>query len=260
MWQESLLVRYLWISSPLLQSLVVAVMIRHRLHREFPWFFSYSVFASVTNLLAVSLFLGHFLDGSGIGYVIFIQELGCMILRFAVIYELFEILIRPYPVLTNTAYWLFRIGFAVLILVGVVLAASYSWAPNDSRIATSINVGDRTADVIQCGILALLVLFSKYMRLSWRDFAFGIAIGLGIYAAVDLAIASILATTSKLSVEQQTVLVLRMTVLSMSTYLFCILIWLVYALLPERVPKAVTAIPEHDLEAWHHELQRLLQK
>jgi hypothetical protein len=149
---------------------------------------------------------------------------------------------------------------AALILGGVVLAASFRWAPSNPLISNSVNLADRTVDVIQCGILLLLVIFSKYLRLCWRDYALGIALGLGIYAAVDLSIASILVSTTNLPIAQQKLIAVRMSALSMSTYLICVLMWLVYALLPERATKTVTTIPEHDLAAWDQELERLLQR
>lgn len=260
MWQKSILVRYLWISTPAIQSLVIAAMLRRRLHRDFPWFFAYLAFAAISNLICIILFFSHHLNGKALEYALFVEDLGCVILRFAIIYELFVILIRPYAVLRNTAHWVFRFAMSALILAGVVLAASYRWAPEDSRIMGSVNLGDRTADVIQCGILLGLLLFSKYMRFSWRDYAFGIAIGLGIYASVDLSIASVLVKASTVPAQEVRLLALRVTVLSMCTYLFCNITWLVYALLPERPPRMINNFPDHDLDAWNHELERLLQR
>jgi hypothetical protein len=260
MWQKSILVRCLWVSTPVIQSVVIAAMLRRRLHRDFPWFFAYLAYAALSNLICIILFLTHQLNGKAIEYALFVQDLGCIILRFAIIYELFGILMRPYAVLRNTAHWVFRFAMAALLLGGVVLAASYHWAPNDSLILGSVNLGDRTVDVIQCGILLGLLLFSKYMRFSWRNYAFGIAIGLGIYASVDLSIASVLVNASTIPAQEGRLLALRLTVLSMSTYLFCNLMWFVYALLPERTPTMFNNFPDHDLDAWNHELERLLQR
>ena len=41
----------------------------------------------------------------------------------------------------------------------------------------------RTLRILQCGQLVFLFLFSNYFRLSWRNRAFGIALGLGILPA-----------------------------------------------------------------------------
>lgn len=258
--QNSILVRCLWAASPLVQSFVIAAMWHRRLHREFPWFFRYSLYAAISNAIALCLFLPHRLTGTAMGFAILLQDLGCILLRFAVIYELFILLIRPYPVLRNAAHWLFRLTMATFILGGVALAASHHWTPTASLLFDSVNLGDRTVDLVQCGILLVLLFFSKYMRLSWRDYAMGIAIGLGVYAAVDLSVAAILTDAANLPRQQQTLLSFRMTILSMSTYLFCILIWLAYAFLPEQAPKSVTIVPEHDLDSWNHELERLLQR
>ena len=46
----------------------------------------------------------------------------------------------------------------------------------------------------------------------------------------------------------------------MGVYHVCVLIWLAYLWLPERVSQfAVKSVPEHDLETWNEELQRLIQ-
>jgi hypothetical protein len=260
MWQNSIVVRYLWVSTPILQSLVNAAMLRRRLHRNFPWFLSYLAYAAFSSLVCLILFLSHHLQGRAIEYALFLQELGCVILRFAVIYELFVALIHPFPVLKNTAHWVFRFVMATLLLAGVVLAASYPLTPNQSLILASVDLGDRTVDAIQCGILLLLLLFSQYLHVSRRDFGFGIGIGLGIYACVDLSVASLLVYASKLPVQQGRLIALRLTVLSMSTYLFCLLLWIVYALLPQPAPKMTGSIPEHELDTWNHELEHLLQR
>jgi hypothetical protein len=44
----------------------------------------------------------------------------------------------------------------------------------------------------------------------------------------------------------------------MATYHCCVLVWLLYVFVPEPAPDVVKELPEHDLEQWNAELQRLL--
>jgi hypothetical protein len=46
----------------------------------------------------------------------------------------------------------------------------------------------------------------------------------------------------------------------MATYHCCVVIWLVYLLLPEAARRPVKDIPENNLEQWNTELRRLLSQ
>ena len=44
----------------------------------------------------------------------------------------------------------------------------------------------------------------------------------------------------------------------MATYHCCVLIWLVYLLVPDSNRRTVKQLPDNNLEQWNAELQRLL--
>jgi hypothetical protein len=46
----------------------------------------------------------------------------------------------------------------------------------------------------------------------------------------------------------------------MTTYHCCVLIWLVYMLVPEAASQSVQDVPDHNLEQWSAEMQRLLSR
>jgi hypothetical protein len=113
---------------------------------------------------------------------------------------------------------------------------------------------DRTVSVLQCGLLISLFLFSRYFALSWRSQAFGIALGLGIFASVELAVSAVALHLGTFS--NRTVILI-----TMATYHCCVLIWMFYLLLPERTAYFTRReLPKQDLEVWNQELQRLLQR
>ena len=259
MWRSSLLVEYLWLSSPLVQLVLVAVMVRSRLHREFPMFFTYSFFRALTSLLAFSLFRAH-VFGEIYGYINWTREVGCIILRFAVIYELFGVLLKAYSALRNIADSLFRWGTVGLLAIAVSFAVHRQWHPYDSRLGAGLDLIDTTVDFVQCGLLIALLVFFRYLRLSSRNYGFGIVVGLGIFATVDLATSAVLLMESgKVPFEQQGILQLNMTVISMAGYLVSVLIWLGYSLFPQPAPELTVRISQHDLDSWNEEMQRFLQ-
>src|SRR5208282_4043464 len=111
-------------------------------------------------------------------------------LRFGVIYEVFAHVFRDYPALSGLGRTLFRWAAIVLLLLALGLA----WlAPAEGvgHLMVMVDVLNRSVSILQCGLLLFLFLFSGYFALSWRSYAFGISLGLGIYASMDLAVASI---------------------------------------------------------------------
>jgi hypothetical protein len=118
-----------------------------------------------------------------------------------------------------------------------------------------MNMMDRTALILQTGLLAGLFLFSRYLTLSWRNQVFGIALGLGVYATVDLVAAAILSQTGFLHAD-------LLDYASMAAYHGSVLIWIFYLLRRERNQSDdVQDLPtHHDVEAWNQELERLLHQ
>ncbi len=255
-----LLVQLFWVASPVVQFALAVVMIRRRLHREFPIFFLYCLFRAGTALSMFALYHIHFFIGHLYGYASLVHETGCIILRFGIIYELFARVFKPYAALRNTADAIFRWGTAALLVLAVIVAVRHHLGPFSTLLDTTLNIVDRTVDIIQCGLLITLLVSSRYLRLSWRNYAFGIAIGLGIFAATDLAVAAIILEAFRVPVARRAGLGDVLDVASMAVYLLCTLIWFAYALVPEPKLQVPEIVPECDLDAWNRELQRLLQR
>ncbi|HEY7097180.1 MAG TPA: hypothetical protein VH437_10690, partial [Terriglobales bacterium] len=99
MYPHSPLWHYLWLAPHLIQFGIAGLMIRRRLHREFPIFFTYTLVQAIeTSLL---FYLDHdpnisvstYWNCAGVG-------VACdAALRFGVIYEVFSNLVGPYPAL-----------------------------------------------------------------------------------------------------------------------------------------------------------------
>jgi hypothetical protein len=94
--------------------------------------------------------------------------------------------------------------------------------------------------------------FSRLLGLSWRGFAFGIALGIGVLSSVDTAAYAIRAQ----GVAEEWARALNL--LTTGSYLICSLIWLGYILAPERKTSAVEGVSGEEVDNWNRELQRWL--
>jgi len=243
---------YLWIAPHALQAIIVFLMIRRRWYRQFPMFFLYNCgeIVQFAILFGVSISAFHF----GVGYFRFYSA-GLAVsaaIRFGVIHELFGQFFQRYPSLSGSGRMFLRCSVVVLLLVAVGLTMSAPGTDTNFLLHTTYAL-DRTASILQAGLLVSLFLFSRYFALSWRSQAFGIALGMGILASVDLA-TSAMRLYGLISGRTS-------DFISMGVYHACILIWMFYLSVNERKSQRVlNALPEHDLDIWNRELQHLIQR
>jgi hypothetical protein len=243
---------YLWIAPHILQAVILMLMIRRRLYKQFPIFLLYTAFElfQFAVLLAVFFHADSLADERYRGAF----ALGTAIstaLRFGIIYEIFTELFRDYNGLSELGRALFRWATIVLLLIGVALAGTHGSGPDGFLLI--VPTLDRTVSLMQCGLLMFLFVFSRSFALSWRNYAFGIALGFGINASWELANTAIRSQIGKGSYLLDN--------LGMAIYHACVLTWIFYLVAPERKTyRMYKKLPEDNLEVWNEELQRLLQQ
>jgi len=108
------------------------------------------------------------------------------VLGFMVIREIFRDVFRPFPALRDLGSLIFRWAGIVMALVGVVLMAAGS--SDSQRVVQVVLALERGVRVVQCGLILFLLLFSTYLGLSWKNHSFGLALGFGAFAAVEMAL------------------------------------------------------------------------
>lgn len=249
---HKLLLLFLWITPPVLLGVLAVVLCKRRLHCGFPVFFAYVLYeiARFGSLFALSSVLG--VTSEPYAYAFSVALLLDIALRFGVIDEVSKDLFRGSRLLKVAVRRLLQ-SVAGLLLVGGALLAVYAPGNNSVRWHAGISVVNRGAAMVQCGLLICLLLFSRFLGLSWRRPAFGIALGLGILTSVDLA-------TSAIRVEftsdgTRDFLNLLIAVAS----LVCVSIWIGYLRAPELEPTSVAVVPHDEVETWNRELQRLVR-
>jgi hypothetical protein len=210
----------LWILHPVLQSAVAAIMVRRKLHRVFRIFFAYLIFQIATFFVLFPIFkwggyLAYF-------YTFWTYSAITLVLGFMVIHEIFLDVFRPYHTLKDLGSVLFRWAALVMLLVACVVAAS-SPASEQGPLVQAIVTVQRCVRVVQCGLILFLLVFSKYLGVSWRQHSFGISLGFGAFAGAELAM---LALNTSGHASQVTV-----NFVDLLSYNLAITTWSIYAFL-----------------------------
>jgi hypothetical protein len=250
-WQRALSL-FLLITPHVLLGVLAVVLCKRRLYRELPVFFVYVFYeiAKFIPLFALYSVLG--VASKPYAYAYCATMLISIILRFGVIDEVSKDLFRESQFLKVAAGRSLQCLAGLLLAMGILLAV-YAPGGDSSRLLAGILVVNRGAAMVQCGLLLSLLLFSRFLGLSWHRFAFGIALGLGILTSVDLAMFALRAEfTSEAGKE-------FLNLLITGTYLVCVSIWIAYLLAPELKPVSLTVIPHDEVETWNTELQQLLK-
>ena len=204
---------------------VIVLMVRRQLRRDFPLFFSYTIFQVIQNVLLFVLrdyYREYF-------YTYWVTVILGVIIEFAVMYEIFLHVFRPYEALRRIAMVLFRWAALVLVMVAVVTAAG-NGASSLNKVMATLLALERSIRVMQVGLVLFLFLFSQQVGLTQRHRVFGISLGFGITAAVDLTavtMASSMANGSHYG----------LAVLSSAAFVAAAAVWTYYMTIrePERI-------------------------
>ncbi len=175
-----------WIAHPILESGLAAIMLRRKLHRQFPVFFAYILSQVVNFAILFPIFKSGPEHYEAYFYAYWIGAAVSLAIGFKVIHEIFLDVFRPYHTLKDLGTVLFKWAALVMLLVAMVVAAS-SQAGSNTPITQAVITVQRCVRVIQCGLILFLLVFSRYLGVSWRQHSFGIALGFGGFASVELA-------------------------------------------------------------------------
>jgi len=227
----------LWFAHPVLQLLLVGVILWRKLHRTFPIFFSYVAFQIAVFALTFSLRNPRFY--TVFYYTYWGTNAVSIVLGFCVIHEVFQDVFRPYHTLRDLGTVLFKWAALVMLLVAGVVAASTATATEDP-IPTAIMTLARSVRVVQCGLVLFLLVFSRYLGTTWRQKSFGIALGFGAFAGVELSLVALNASTGDVFNQ------VLSSFINMSAYNITILIWAWYMLVksPARQPASHMLRPQ----------------
>jgi hypothetical protein len=236
----------IWVAAPIMQALIAAVMVRRKLSTEFPVFFAYTLFHVVQ--VAIELYC-YFHSRALYFYAFWIMQAFDFLLVIAVIQEVFGAVLREYTILKRRATKIYR--WAVLILVAVAFGtALLAPGTETDRTVAGLLTLDTSSMIIQLGVLAMLFMMSRMLVLGWGRMPFGIALGFGVMASVQLAVSLMRSYLGDSSTPGY-------VLLRPLAYNLAVLIWIFYATRRERRKDISALPPEDDMNRWNEALGKM---
>lgn len=221
----------LWVLQPVLQAAIAVIVYRRKLHREFPIFFTYTLVQiglfvieyPVSEWCSSSVYFYTFWAGAGLNVV----------LAFKIIHEIFLDIFRPYHALRDLGSALFKWAALIMVLVSVVvISVTPGW---DDPLQQTVEVVQRCVRVVQCGLVLFLLAFCKNLGVSRRRLSFGIAMGFGLFAGVELLTTAL---HSGLHMRGTT-----MNLLDMGAYNIGMVLWMTYSALNRKAEAVAVLVP-----------------
>jgi len=138
-----------------------------------------------------------------------------------VIHEAFLDVFRPFHTLRDLGTVLFKwAGLVMLLVAGVVSVSTNS--SDAAPWVQAITTAQRCVRIIQVGMVLFLLFFARYLGVSRRQHSFGIALGFGTFAVVELTLIASWAGDHLSS--------LGVNLINMGAYDAALFIWLGYTL------------------------------
>jgi hypothetical protein len=222
---------------------VAVILWRRKLHKQFPVFFIF-LLAQVANFAIIAPL---WLTGKYSVYfgIFWLGEAVNAILGFRVIHEIFVDVFRPYHTLKDLGTLLFKWAGVVMLLVSVVVAFSNSY--DQSPMVHAVTTLQRSVRIVQFGLILFLLLFSRFLGVSRKQISFGISLGFGLLAGVELLL---MALNSGGFVKQT-----NLNLINMLTYLVAVCVWISYSLSRKAVREA--AVNHLQTQRWEQSLADL---
>jgi hypothetical protein len=177
----------LWLMHPVLQIAIAGFMLQRRLLHNFRFFFAYILTQLVTFAVVFPAYVWR-------SYTAFFLLYWCanaisVTFGFLVIHEIFVDMFRMFHTLRDLGTVLFKWAGLVMLLVAAVVSVSTN-SSDISPLMQGIVTLQRCVRIIQVGMVLFLLFFAQYVGVSRRQHSFGIALGFGSFALIELILIS----------------------------------------------------------------------
>jgi hypothetical protein len=157
-----------------------------------------------------------------------------VIFAVAVMDEILRSLFQEYGGIQSLGTTIFRWSCGLLLLLAILGALSGGETGGD-RVVAAVFAFDRSIRLMQVGLFLLLLLLSRVLKNCWRQPVFGIALGFGVFASVELILVSVVMWSG--NGQEDMISLLKSTAYNAIT-----LVWIGYLKQqPQRVPQVEAA-------------------
>ena len=177
----------LWLMHPVLLIGIAGFMLYRRLVHNFRFFLAYILAQLVTFAVVFPAYVWRSYDALFMLY--WCANAISVTFGFLVIHEIFVDVFRMFHTLRDLGTVLFRWAGLVMLLVAAVVSVSTN-SPDISPLMQGILTLQRCVRIIQVGMVLFLLFFAQYVGVSRRQHSFGIALGFGSFAVIELILIS----------------------------------------------------------------------
>ena len=238
-----------WFAALLLQAILAGILVFKKMWNRFPFFTAYSVASMLSTFTLYSLYTAA-VPKTVYSRVYWLSEAIGLFLGLAVVWEIFGHLLNPYPALKRLATQIFRGTVVFLILLGCVVIYFQSFG-DPNRIKTALFVMEQAGRILEVGLLLFLFVFASVFGLHWRQYVFGIALGLGLFITVELV-----AVTMMVQFGPSALSMFR--IVRTVSYNSSLFIWIAYILAPELATSPAEVPKRAQLEQWNKAIMELI--
>lgn len=226
--------------------LLAAVLLSKRMWRKYPIFCAYSLF----NLFEAAMTYALFGNKAAYFYAYWFCEAVGIILGLGLVREIFTEVFSPHLALRRLTTIVFRSAIVGLVLLALVVI--YLQSGNARGMVKGVLLAAEAARLIEVGLIMFLFLASGAFGLHWRQNVFGMALGLGMFGAIELIDVTMIGYVSSTMAH-------ALNLARSVTFASSVLIWLGYFLTPERVSNS--EVPDRaQLEQWNQAVMELINR
>jgi hypothetical protein len=232
----------LWFAHPVLQLSLAALMLHRGQHRRFKYFFGY-IITQLISFSAVFASFWHHRGDAAFLYIYWFCEAGSAAFGFGVIYEVFVDVFRSFHTLRDLGTVLFKWAGLVMLLVAGVVSISTNSNPMPPWMQAIVTT-QRCVRIIQVGMILFLLFFARYLGVSRRQQSFGIALGFGGFAVINL---TLLASWVGNHLANP-----WMSIVNMTAYNSSLILWFSYLVVKNPARDAASTLLQ--TQRWEHSL------
>lgn len=230
-------------------------LVRRPHFKKVPFFFTYVLYEEVQFTTLFVIVLWEYFGGPKRLYQ-WVEIIGgagiSSCLQLAVFYEIVNTLVLPHSTARATLQPILRWVTAVAILLAVGISATFSRA-GLRPLTQSFEVLNFSANLVNLSLLLALFLFSRTLHISWKSLPAGVALGFGITSGAEIGATSLVSAFGMNGVASA-------DVIRLGAFLICTVVWLAYICLPARHQQfAGESAKREEIEAWHQDMQRIVQ-